>query len=233
MAEDIFDVVDDQDRVVRQERRSVVHAQGLLHRAVHILVFNAAGQVFLQQRSSLKDQFPLRWDSSSSGHVDAGEDYDTAAVREIAEELGVPSPAVSLQPAPGPGAIDPQSGTVPQVAAAEAAAIEQSDGAGGGFPITLPPADEEMIAYPFAAALHPLQRLFYLTACPQTGNEFVWVYRWQFEGPFSLCPREIMGGGFYSPQAVEEWLAASPEDFAPAFAYLWPRVLSSQQNTPL
>ncbi|MFI5357248.1 MAG: NUDIX domain-containing protein [Opitutales bacterium] len=84
-----FDVVNERDEVVRRELRRVVHAQGLWHRAVHVLVFNAAGQVFLQKRALTKDTAPGLWDSSCSGHVDAGEDYDAAAQRELGEELGL------------------------------------------------------------------------------------------------------------------------------------------------
>ncbi len=89
MSEEIFDVVDDRDEVIGRERRSEVHRRGLKHRAVHVLVFNAAGQVFLQKRSMQKDRQPGLWDSSSSGHVDAGEDYDACAVRELSEEIGL------------------------------------------------------------------------------------------------------------------------------------------------
>jgi len=88
-ADEWFDVVDAQDRVIGQERRGVVHARGLRHRAVHVLVFNARGEVFLQKRSMLKDTFPGAWDSSAAGHLDAGEDYDAAALRELEEELGL------------------------------------------------------------------------------------------------------------------------------------------------
>jgi isopentenyl-diphosphate Delta-isomerase len=87
--EDVFDVVDEMDTVIGCEVRSVVHAQGLKHRAVHILVWNAVGKVLLQERSARKDNFPLKWDSSCSGHVDSGEDYLTAAQRELEEELGI------------------------------------------------------------------------------------------------------------------------------------------------
>jgi isopentenyldiphosphate isomerase len=88
-AEEWFDVVNERDEVVGRELRRNVHARGLWHRAVHVLVFNRAGEVFLQKRSMAKDLSPGLWDSSCSGHLDAGEDYDAAAVRELAEEIGV------------------------------------------------------------------------------------------------------------------------------------------------
>ena len=89
MPEDIFDVVNERDEVIDRQPRSVVHRTGLLHRAVHVLVFNSHGQIFLQKRSMKKDRQPGLWDSSASGHVDSGEDYDTTAVREVHEEIGL------------------------------------------------------------------------------------------------------------------------------------------------
>jgi isopentenyl-diphosphate delta-isomerase type 1 len=95
--DELFDVVDEQDRVVGQAPRRVVHANGWRHRAIHVLVFNRAGQVFLHKRSATKDLFPGAWDSSCAGHVGAGEDYDPTAVRELAEELGVKLSAPPLR----------------------------------------------------------------------------------------------------------------------------------------
>ena len=92
MSEEIFDVVNERDEVIDQKPRSEVHRLGLLHRAVHVLVFNSRAQVFLQKRSMKKDRQPGVWDSSSSGHVDSGEDYDHCAVRELGEELGLMVP---------------------------------------------------------------------------------------------------------------------------------------------
>ncbi|HEY3762854.1 MAG TPA: NUDIX domain-containing protein [Verrucomicrobiae bacterium] len=89
MAEDIFDIVNEHDEVIGAKPRSVVHAQGLLHRAVHVFVFNSRGEIFLQKRSMNKDRQPGVWDSSCSGHVDSGEAYDQTAVRELGEEIGL------------------------------------------------------------------------------------------------------------------------------------------------
>ena len=85
-------MVDERDCVVAQLPRAEVHGRGLLHRAVHVLVFDTAGQLFLQKRSMLKDQCPGLWGTSAAGHLDAGESYDSAAVREFAEELGLRPP---------------------------------------------------------------------------------------------------------------------------------------------
>jgi isopentenyl-diphosphate delta-isomerase len=87
--EERFDVVDAEDRVLRSERRAVVHRDKLMHRAVHVFVFNAAGQLYLQRRSLSKDSAPGKWVSSCSGHVDSGELYDDAARRELREEIGL------------------------------------------------------------------------------------------------------------------------------------------------
>lgn len=92
MQDDIFDVVNERDEVIGQLARREVHRQGLKHRATHTLIFNAKGEVFLQKRSVKKDNHPGVWDSSASGHVDSGEDYDSCAVREVGEELGVHLP---------------------------------------------------------------------------------------------------------------------------------------------
>ncbi len=163
MIDELLDVVNERDEVTGRQSRRRVHQQGLRHRAVHVLVFNASGHLFLQKRSATKDTFPGAWDSSASGHVDAGESYEACALREIREELGVTLDA-------------------------------------------------------------PLAALFKLAACPDTGHEFVWVYRGQSEGPFRLPPEEIECGDWFSPVRVTRWLADKPSEFAPAFRLIWDRL---------
>ncbi len=94
MSEEIFDVVDEHDVVMGWAPRSEVHRRDLCHRAVHVLIFNHRGEVFLQQRSLSKDNWPGGWDSSSSGHLDSGESYDDCCIREVREELGLALAAV-------------------------------------------------------------------------------------------------------------------------------------------
>lgn len=87
--DEVFDVVDADDRVVGQATRSEVHARHLLHRAVHILWLRGDGLLCLQRRSYAKDSCPGLLSTSCAGHLDAGEAYATAARRELAEELGI------------------------------------------------------------------------------------------------------------------------------------------------
>jgi isopentenyldiphosphate isomerase len=89
VSDELLDVVNDNDEVVGVKSRGEIHAEGLMHRAVHILLFNSKGELFLQKRSLSKDEQPGKWDSSAAGHVDSGEAYLDCACREIGEELGI------------------------------------------------------------------------------------------------------------------------------------------------
>ena len=90
MKKEIFDVVDTQDRIIGKAFRHEVHGNpSLIHRVVHVLVFNSKNELYLQKRSAAKDVHPGKWDTSVGGHVDMGESYHNAAVREMAEELGI------------------------------------------------------------------------------------------------------------------------------------------------
>jgi 16S rRNA (adenine1518-N6/adenine1519-N6)-dimethyltransferase len=101
-----FPIVDKNDRILGYASRSEVHGNNLLHRAVHILIFNEAGDVYLQQRSRWKDRHPLKWDSSAAGHVAARESYDETARRELKEELGVSVPLQKISKLPAAPCID-------------------------------------------------------------------------------------------------------------------------------
>jgi isopentenyldiphosphate isomerase len=68
------------------------------------------------------------------------------------------------------------------------------------------------------------QRLLRITVCPETDQEFVWVYRCEAEGPFELNADEIERGGWFTPAEVTRWMAQKPEEFADAFRLIWQRV---------
>ncbi len=159
MSEEIFDVVNDRNEVIGQETRSVVHARGLKHRAVHVLVFRKNGDLFIQKRSMAKDADPGRWDTSAAGHLDAGEGYMEAARREVKEELGVDCP-------------------------------------------------------------DSLTFLFASDARPDTGNEFIEVYRCEHEGPFVLHPDEIEDGRWIAISELEAWMKEKPGEHASALHHV-------------
>lgn len=171
MTEEIFDIVNERDEIIGAAPRAVVHRDGLRHRAVHILVFNALGEVFLQKRSMTKDSAAGKWDSSASGHLNQGEQYDACAIRELREEIGL-----------------------------------------------------VLCATP--------ERLFRISACPATGEEFVWVFRCQAEGPFQLHPEEIETGAWFSCNRVSKWVAEQPDDFARSFCLVWEHLRSLASGLP-
>ncbi len=91
--DELFDLVDLNDRVIGQVRRGDAHRNpDLIHRSVQILVFASDGRLLLQRRSAGKDLFPGFYCASASGHVASGEDYAATAERELAEELGISTP---------------------------------------------------------------------------------------------------------------------------------------------
>ena len=89
MPDELFDVINENDQVIGQESRSIVHQRGLWHRGVHVLLFTRDEKLLVQQRSRNKTQSPLAYDCSVSEHVTAGESYHRAAVRGLSEELGL------------------------------------------------------------------------------------------------------------------------------------------------
>jgi isopentenyl-diphosphate delta-isomerase type 1 len=85
-----LDIVDEEDRVVGKALRETCHRNPqLIHRAVHLFLFNSKGELYLQKRGADKDIAPDLWDTSVGGHVDAGESWEHAAQRELREELGL------------------------------------------------------------------------------------------------------------------------------------------------
>ncbi len=69
--------------------KSEAHKNGWFHNTIHLWLYTARGEILLQQRSHKKDIYPLLWDVSAAGHIDAGESFESAAIRETHEELGL------------------------------------------------------------------------------------------------------------------------------------------------
>ncbi len=84
-----FEIVNEQGEVIGKAPRSECHGNpALVHRAVHVLVFNKKGELLLQLRSKDKDIQPGKWDTSVGGHLGVGESYQQAALREFARNWG-------------------------------------------------------------------------------------------------------------------------------------------------
>ena len=88
-ADEIVQIVDGENREVGTAPRREMRANRLLHRCTYIFVFDAAGELFVQLRTPVKDIYPGYFDLAAGGVVNAGESYDMAAVRELEEELGI------------------------------------------------------------------------------------------------------------------------------------------------
>lgn len=167
-----IEIVDENDQVVGIELRAVVHARGLRHRAVHIIVKDCEGRILIQKRSILKTRHPRKWDTSAAGHVDPGESYEEAATRELHEELGIPPELVKLN------------------------------------------------------------KCFKLAPSEQTEHEFIWVYECMWDKGINPNKDEIEQIQWIESQTLQQWINSSPEDFTPAFVYIWEQYYKTLKHQP-
>ncbi|HEY8664717.1 MAG TPA: NUDIX domain-containing protein [Propionibacteriaceae bacterium] len=85
----IYDPDDPDGGVVGTAPRDVMRAENLPHGATAVLVRRSTGEIYVHRRADTKDLWPGRHDCAVGGVLQAGEDPDEAAVRELAEELGI------------------------------------------------------------------------------------------------------------------------------------------------
>lgn len=89
---EVLDIVDEQGLPTGETvEREVAHSQGILHRTSHVWLLRYKDdriQILLQKRSDNKDSYPGCFDISSAGHIPAGIDFKSSALRELKEELG-------------------------------------------------------------------------------------------------------------------------------------------------
>ena len=72
--------------------REIAHREGIRHRTAHVWVVRKTDEGYdiqLQKRSMEKESFPGLYDTSSAGHIPAGEEPLPSALRELSEELGI------------------------------------------------------------------------------------------------------------------------------------------------
>jgi isopentenyl-diphosphate delta-isomerase len=89
MAEELLDVVDEDNHVIRQDKRQIVHRLGWWHRGIHVFLFTPDRRLLVQWRSHGQDTYPGALDCSVSEHLRAGESYRQGVIRGLREELGV------------------------------------------------------------------------------------------------------------------------------------------------
>lgn len=87
---EFFDVLDENgNKIGKTKLRSEVHRDGDWHKAVYIWIINDNGEILLQRRCATKDSNPNMLDVSCAGHLSAGDDSLSGAVRELKEELNI------------------------------------------------------------------------------------------------------------------------------------------------
>ena len=88
-----LDIVDETGRPTGETvSREIAHRDGVLHRTAHVWVIRPSAKgydILLQKRSMEKESFPGLYDTSSAGHIPAGEEPLPSALRELREELGI------------------------------------------------------------------------------------------------------------------------------------------------
>src|SRR5579872_1506404 len=82
-------LVDAQDHPLGVEEKLAAHLAGKLHRAVSVLLFNAKGELLMQQRALSKYHSGGLWTNTCCGHPRPGETPLEAAERRLFEEMGI------------------------------------------------------------------------------------------------------------------------------------------------
>jgi isopentenyl-diphosphate delta-isomerase len=86
-------LVDEADQGVGHLSKALCHeGRGILHRAFSLLIFNAGGELLIQQRAASKRLWPLYWSNSCCSHPRNAETMESAIHRRLHEELGLGCP---------------------------------------------------------------------------------------------------------------------------------------------
>lgn len=88
--DDLIDIVDEHGELIgKTASKSEIHQKGWYHNTAHLWLYTSQGEILLSQRAASKKIYPLLWDVSVAGHVDAGESIIEALIRETQEEINL------------------------------------------------------------------------------------------------------------------------------------------------
>lgn len=93
---DIYDV--DRNKTDKTMIRGEEHPEGAYHLVVHICIFNSSGEMLIQQRQPFKKGWSNLWDITVGGSAVSGDNSQTAASRELFEELGIEMDLTGIRP---------------------------------------------------------------------------------------------------------------------------------------
>ena len=86
---EIYNVVDEDDKIIGKSTRKEIHKKKLIHRSVMFFIFDKKGRILVTQRTKNKEFYKEYWSIGLGGHVNTGETYDEAVVREVKEEANI------------------------------------------------------------------------------------------------------------------------------------------------
>ncbi|MBW1847259.1 MAG: isopentenyl-diphosphate Delta-isomerase [Deltaproteobacteria bacterium] len=81
-------LVDKDDNSIGSEEKMKAHAEGKLHRAFSVFIYNSKGEMLLQQRAFDKYHSGGLWTNACCSHPRLGESIKQAAHRRLKEEMG-------------------------------------------------------------------------------------------------------------------------------------------------
>ncbi|MFA5024441.1 MAG: NUDIX domain-containing protein [Patescibacteria group bacterium] len=85
----LLNIVDENDEIIGQETRANIHERGLRHREIRVCFITPRREIIFQHRAKNKETAPDLLSFTVGGHVEIGQSYEEAALRETEEETGV------------------------------------------------------------------------------------------------------------------------------------------------
>ncbi|MEX0878026.1 MAG: NUDIX domain-containing protein [Candidatus Spechtbacterales bacterium] len=92
-----LNIVNKKGEIIGEATREDIHEKGLLHREVHVWLYTPDCKIIFQHRAKDKDTYPDLLDASVGGHVEIGDSFETAAVKELEEEASIEANIDELQ----------------------------------------------------------------------------------------------------------------------------------------